>query len=111
MAAARTGIPRHGRHVGLGAALTLLVVCLLLPLNLSQGPGAATELVLFVDASSTCTAGCGSQTSPFSTIQAAIDQANGDIVAGTATSSKIYVAAGLYLERIFIYPDVNLIGA
>jgi hypothetical protein len=80
---------------------------------LSGGPRAQAPppLLLYVDAASGCTTGCGSQAAPFSTIQAAVNAANTEIAAGTASSATISVAAGLYHERVFVYPDVNLRGA
>jgi len=67
--------------------------------------------VLYVDASSTCTSGCGSPSAPFRTIQGAINQANTVIVGGSATSATVRVAAGMYRERIFVYPDIHVVGA
>ncbi len=88
---------------------TVVAVCCLVGLG-GDGPAAA-EAALYVDAASTCTSGCGSQGAPFKTIQAAINEANNEIVAGVASRATIRVAAGRYRERIFIYPDVHLLGA
>lgn len=71
----------------------------------------AAEVVLYVDASSGCTSGCGSQSAPFPTIQGAINEANTLIAGGMATSANVLVAAGLYRERIFIFPDIHVTGA
>jgi len=109
--AASAGKPRRRTAARHGMATQGALAGVLLGMALSSGTPAATDLALYVDASSTCTTSCGSQAAPFSTIQAAIDQANSEIVAGIATSATIHVAAGTYLERLFIYPDVNLIGA
>ncbi len=86
-------------------------ILLLSLLTLATTDLAAVEIQLYVDASSTCTSGCGSSTAPFPTIQGAINQANSLIVAGSATSATISVAAGVYRERIFIYPDIHVSGA
>src|SRR5437867_2301091 len=91
------GLPASGR----GA----FFLALLIPTT-----AAAADITLYVDASSTCTTGCGTLASPFSTIQAAINQANTQIVAGTASSATIQVAAGLYLEHVFIYAGVHVVG-
>src|SRR2546428_1203197 len=72
---------------------------------------AAVDITLYVDATSTCTSGCGSSTSPYPTIQGAINQANTLIGAGSASSATIQVATGVYREHIFIFPDVHVIGA
>ncbi len=90
------------RARGRGASL----VALLIPTA-----ALAADITLYVDASSTCTTGCGSSASPYPTIQAAINQANTQIVAGTATGATIQVAAGYYREHVFIYPDVHVVGA
>ena len=71
----------------------------------------AAEVVLHVDATSGCTSGCGSQSAPFRTIQAAINEANTLIEGGMATSGVIQVAAGTYRERIYIFPDIHVKGA
>jgi hypothetical protein len=71
----------------------------------------AAEVVLYVDATSGCASGCGSQSAPFPTIQGAINEANTLIAGGMATSANVLVAAGLYRERIFIFPDIHVTGA
>ena len=71
----------------------------------------AETVTLFVDDDSTCTTACGSLASPYRTIQAAINDANARIVAGTADGAIIRVAAGYYPERIFIYPNVAVLCA
>ncbi len=72
---------------------------------------AAGTANLFVNAASTCTIGCGSQATPYKTIQAAINDANARLVAATASGAVIRVAAGNYHERIFIYPNVHVLCA
>ncbi len=106
---ARTSRAR-GRRGDLLRSLSLpLVLLILLPLATTQP--AAVEIQLYVNASSTCTSGCGSASAPFPTIQGAINQANSLIVTASATSAVISVAAGVYRERIFIYPDIRVLGA
>jgi Right handed beta helix region/Thrombospondin type 3 repeat len=72
---------------------------------------AGSDLTLYVDAASTCTGTCGSQQAPFSTIQAAINEANTQIESGAAAGATLLVAPGLYRERIFIYPDIHVQGS
>jgi hypothetical protein len=72
---------------------------------------AVGTVTLYVDASSACSSGCGSQASPYRTIQAAIVDANTQIGAGTASGAVIQVAAGNYPERLFIYPDIHVVCA
>jgi Putative metal-binding motif/Thrombospondin type 3 repeat len=69
---------------------------------------AAGSVTIYVNASSSCTTGCGSQASPYKTIQAAINDANAQIGSAVATGAIIQVAAGNYPERIFIYPSVHV---
>lgn len=69
---------------------------------------AAGPITLYVDDDSSCASGCGSQATPYPTIQAAINDANAQIVAATATEATIDVADGYYGERIFIYPDIHV---
>jgi hypothetical protein len=70
---------------------------------------AVGTVTLYVDDNSICTVGCGSQAAPYKTIQAAIVDANGQIVTGQATDAIIQVFGGNYPERIFIYPDIRVI--
>ena len=86
------------------------VLGLFLALLIRTTPG-ATEITLYVDARSTCTSGCGSSTSPYPTVQGAINQANALISAGSASSATVQVAAGVYREHLFIFPDVHVSGA
>src|SRR5437867_8020960 len=72
---------------------------------------AAGSVTLYVDVRSACTTGCGTQAAPYPTIQGAINDANSRIVAGAVSGATVQVAAGSYLERIFIYPNVHVIGA
>src|SRR5213593_1335188 len=71
---------------------------------------AAGTITLYVDDNSTCTTGCGSQAAPYRTIQAAIDDADNQIIAGTVTGATVRVAAGNYPERLYIVPNVHVIG-
>ncbi len=68
-------------------------------------------VTLYVDDNSGCASGCGSQSNPHRTIQAAIVDANGQITAGTASGAVIQVAAGNYPERLFIYPNIHVLCA
>src|SRR5580765_1991672 len=70
---------------------------------------AAGTLTLYVDDNSTCTSGCGTQAAPYPTIQAAIDDADNQITAGTITGASVRVAAGTYPERIYIVPNVHVL--
>ena len=70
---------------------------------------AAGTITLYVDDNSTCTTGCGSQAAPYRTIQAAIDDADNQLIAGTISEATIRVAAGNYPERIYIVPNVHVI--
>src|SRR5262245_31908463 len=72
---------------------------------------AAGPITLYVDASSTCTTGCGSQAAPYKTIQAAIDDADTQLIAGAISEATVRVAAGTYPERLYIVPNVHVIGA
>src|SRR2546422_11302953 len=67
---------------------------------------AAGTVTLYVDDNSTCTTGCGSQAAPYRTIQAAIDDADNQLIAGTVTGATVRVAAGNYPERIYILPNL-----
>ncbi len=69
---------------------------------------AAGTVTLYVNATSTCTSGCGDQAQPFKTIQAAINEGNNRIVAGTVTGAIVQVSAGTYLERIAVFPNVHV---
>jgi hypothetical protein len=89
----------------------LKLIGILLILMAHTAIATAAEATLYADASSTCTSGCGTPAAPFPTIQGAINAGNGMIVAGTATSASVMVAAGLYRERIFIFPDIHVHGA
>jgi hypothetical protein len=98
--------PRSRRWFRGFRGLPALAAGLLLP-----SAAAAADITLFVDAASACTSGCGGATAPFPTIQAAINEANTRIVEGAATQAFIQVAAGVYRERVFVYPDVHVRGA
>src|SRR3989442_14086702 len=71
---------------------------------------AAGAITLYVDDNSTCTTGCGSQAAPYRTIQAAIDDADNQLIAGTISGATVRVAAGNYPERLYIVPNVHVIG-
>src|SRR6266540_5382741 len=70
---------------------------------------AAGTITLYVDDNSTCTSGCGSQAAPYRTIQAAIDDADTQLIAGTISGASVRVAAGNYPERIYIVPNVHVL--
>ena len=72
---------------------------------------AAGTVTLYVDRSSACTSGCGTQAAPYTTIQAAIDDADNRIAAGLVSGATIQVAAGRYPEHIYIVPNVHVICA
>jgi len=57
------------------------------------------------------TPGCGSQATPCRRIQDAINIANCTIGSNNALEADILVAAGTYPERLFVYPNIHLIGA
>ena len=69
---------------------------------------AAATVTIYVDDSSTCTTGCGSQVAPYRTITAALTDGNNRITGGTATDIMIEVAGGNYPERFTIYPDCHI---
>jgi len=93
--------PRAGIVQALLTALVLAVV--------GRQVMAVAVVALYVDDGSACSSGCGTQASPYRTIQAAIVDANSRIGAGTATGAVIQVAAGNYPERIFIYPNIHVV--
>ena len=93
--------PRSALVVTLPSLVALLLV--------ARAVLAVGTVTLYVDDNSICTVGCGSQAAPYRTIQAAIVDANGQIVAGQATDAVIQVFGGNYPERIFIYPDIRVI--
>src|SRR5439155_11229711 len=70
---------------------------------------AAGTITLYVDDNSACTSGCGSQAAPYRTIQAAIDDADNQIIAGTISGASVRVAAGNYPERLYIVPNVHVL--
>jgi hypothetical protein len=69
---------------------------------------ASGPITLYVDDDSSCVSLCGSQTDPYPTIQEAINDANAQIGAATATEATIDIAPGYYGERIFIFPDIHV---
>ncbi len=95
----------------LSLRLVACVAALLALLFVARLVVAAGTITLYVDATSTCSSGCGTQASPYPTIQAAIVDANGRIVSGAVSGATVQVAAGRYAERIFIYPNVHVICA
>src|SRR5947209_986721 len=92
------------RMIAGGAALLVLVFVARLVV-------AAGTTTLFVDVHSTCTTGCGTQAAPYPTIQAAINDADSRITAGSISGATIQVAAGRYPERLFIFPNIHVICA
>src|SRR6058998_335298 len=70
---------------------------------------ASGTIALYVDDNSPCTSGCGSQASPYRTIQAAIDDADNQLIAGIISGASVRVAAGNYPERIYIVPNVHVL--
>src|SRR6266705_3424246 len=70
---------------------------------------AAGAITLYVDDNSTCTSGCGSLAAPYHTIQAAIDDADNQLIAGTISGATVRVAAGNYPERLYIVPHVHVL--
>src|SRR5882724_5974201 len=70
---------------------------------------AAGAITLYVDDDSTCTSGCGSQAAPYRTIQAAIDDADNQLIAASISGATVRVAAGNYPERLYIVPNVHVL--
>jgi hypothetical protein len=70
---------------------------------------AAVDVTIYVNASSTCTTGCGSQASPWKTITAGLANANSQIVGGSATGAIIQVAPGTYNEGFTVFPNCHVI--
>src|SRR6267142_1987622 len=70
---------------------------------------AAGAITLYVDDNSTCTSGCGSQAAPYRTIQAAIDDADNQLIAASISGATVRVAAGNYPERLYIVPNVHVL--
>jgi hypothetical protein len=78
--------------------------------------GQTTSLTIYVDDDSGCASGCGGDPgNAWPTIQQAIDEGNNLICTPPPPSCidhvVVQVAAGLYPERIFIFPDIEVIGA
>ncbi|HEV8335120.1 MAG TPA: putative metal-binding motif-containing protein [Candidatus Polarisedimenticolia bacterium] len=106
-----------------------LVLCLLAAgvVSFQPPPVAVSNFTYYVDAASAgttdCTPGasgctgscavpaCGSQATPCHTIQAAVNIANCNIGSNAALEADVLVAAGTYPERIFVYPNIHVIGA
>ena len=104
-----------------GIALTAASLTALLP----QNP-AVSNFTYYVDATSSaisnCPIGtscpvactvptCGTQSTPCKSIQDAINIANCAIGANGALEADIVAAAGTYQERLFIFPNIHVIGA
>src|SRR5437867_1473131 len=92
---------KAGRYLALaGAACVLGLVARLVV--------AAGTLTLYVDDNSTCTTGCGSQAAPYRTIQAAIDDADSQLIAGSALAGAQpnWVGGGVYIG----YGDPVIVG-
>src|SRR6266568_1492770 len=96
--------PLFSRLIASAAALLILIF-------VGRLVVAAGTITLYVDATSSCTTGCGTQNAPYPTIQPAITDANGRIVAGSVSGATVQVAAGTYHEHLFIYPDIHVICA
>src|SRR2546425_267476 len=94
--------PRTVRLISCGLAVCALLVVTRLVV-------AAGAITLYVDHNSTCTSGCGSQAAPYPTIQAAIDDADNQLIAGTISGATVRVAAGNYPERLYIVPHVHVL--
>jgi|GEM_PF-3536730 len=104
-----------------GVALTAVSLTALLP----QNP-AVSNFTYYVDSASAavsncpigtscplaCTApSCGTQGTPCKSIQDAINIANCAIGANGALEADIVAAPGTYQERLFIFPNIHVIGA
>src|SRR3989442_1043395 len=96
--------PRSIRLISCGLAVCTLGVVARLVV-------AAGAITLYVDDNSTCTSGCGSQAAPYPTIQAAIDDADNKLMAGSISGATVRVAAGSYPERLYIVPHVHVLCA
>src|SRR5881296_3579773 len=94
--------PRTVRLISCGLAVCALGVVARLVV-------AAGAITLYVDDNSTCTTGCGSQAAPYRTIQAAIDDADNQLIAGSISGATVRVAAGNYPERLYIVPHVHVL--
>jgi hypothetical protein len=70
---------------------------------------AAVTVTIYVNASSTCTTGCGSQASPWKTVTAGLADGNSRIVGGSATGAIIQVAPGTYNEGFTVFPNCHVI--
>ncbi len=92
-------------------ATILVFVTLVLLAVVGRRVLAVGSVTLYVNASSACSSGCGSQASPYRTIQAAIVDANNQIIAAAASGAVIQVAAGNYPERLFVYPNIHVVCA
>jgi len=99
----RTGLSRSFRLPSVVALVSLFAIAAVARLVLAVG-----TVTIYVSAGSTCTTGCGSQATPYKTIQAAINDGNSQIAGGTASGAFIQVAAGNYPERLFVYPDIHV---
>src|SRR5439155_17734536 len=113
------GLTTVHRFAGLMACLG---ACLLF-----EGPAAQpTEATLYVDAASPCAsvctltgsvcdpgcaAGCGTAGAPYRSIQSAVNDANCRVATGGAATVSVRVAAGLYRDRIFVFPNTHDLGA
>src|SRR5207247_10933045 len=64
-----------------------------------------------MDASRNCNTRCTTQTAPYRTIQAAVADADNRIAVGAVSGATVQVAAGYYPERLYIVPNVHVIGA
>jgi hypothetical protein len=113
--------PERGRRLLSLLILAAALGCLLPP------PSALSDFTFYADivssattdcvpTSSGCTGSCaaptcGSQAQPCHKIQDAINIANCTIGSNNALQADVLVAAGTYPERLYVYPNINLIGA
>ena len=54
---------------------------------------------------------CGTQAVPCRKIQDAVNLANCNIGSNAALEADVFVAAGTYAEKVFLYPNIHLYGA
>ena len=117
--------PIRNHQPGIRTAAALIGFAILSGLiPLPEGPiptaWAESTLTLHVAADSACTSGCpldctcardcGDAALPYRAIQDALNDANCRIAAGETPEAIIRVAAGYYPERIFIFPDIHVLG-
>src|SRR5262245_21373173 len=106
-------------------AIRLLFVAALGLLASLQPPAAAgSDFTYYVDFASAATTNClptvsgctgqcavptcGSQGTPCHKIQEAVNLANCNIGSNAALEADVFVAAGTYPEKVFLYPNIHL---